>query len=75
MFGTFGKLVSMQLRLLAGETAHADHAALGLHLEGQHHQGDQQAEEDDGQTVALLAAIRFYQRRISPGLPPLRPRL
>ena len=52
----------LQLRLLAGETAHADHAALGLHLEGQHHQGDQQAEEDDGQTVGPGGGVQPAQQ-------------
>ena len=33
--------------------AHADHAALGLHLEGDHDEGDDQAEQDDGQAIGI----------------------
>ena len=46
----FGVLL-LQLRLLAGQASHTDHAALGLHLEGKEYQLQDQTEEDDGHTV------------------------
>ena len=42
----------------AGHAAHAHHALLGLHLEGQHNQLDHQGKEDDGHGVGARQVIK-----------------
>ena len=56
-------VLPLQLLLPVVEPAHADHAALGLHLERQHHQLHHQAEEDDGYAVGAGEGVQPADQR------------
>ena len=52
----------LDLLNFAVHTAHADHALLGLHLEWQQNQLDDQSEQDDGNTVRARQVIKQAQQ-------------
>ena len=57
LFGLVVGVLFLDLLHPAGHAAHAHHALLGFHLEGQHDELDDQRKEDDGHAVGARQVI------------------